>query len=278
MGPETVVRWLGAPRFRAREVGGRTRRAGVALGLAATPEGGDVLVVEAARLPGVGRLRVTGTVGPMVTESANVALTWVRSNADRLAGLGPGLNDATDVHVHLCEAARSKDGPSAGVALAAAVVSALTGQPVRGDAAMTGELTLSGTVEPVGGIRQKVLAACRAGMAEAVLPAANAADVAECFGRELPGGIRVRYARTMDDVLEVVLPDVFDVARIEGVGTDPPPPRRQARPPRVPVAGRDLAGRAGPAAPAPEVDEPARAPETRRLPRPTRLGWKTTAT
>ena len=108
-----------------------------------------MLVVEAARLPGVGRLRVTGTVGPMVTESANVALTWVRSNADRLAGLGPGLNDATDVHVHLGEAARSKDGPSAGVALAAAVVSALTGQPVRGDAAMTGELTLSGTVEPV---------------------------------------------------------------------------------------------------------------------------------
>ena len=149
MGPETVVRWLGSPRFRDREVGGRTRRAGVALGLAATPEGGDVLVVEAARLPGVGRLRVTGTVGPMVTESANVALTWVRSNADRLAGLGPGLNDATDVHVHLGEAARSKDGPSAGVALAAAVVSALTGQPVRGDAAMTGELTLSGTVEPV---------------------------------------------------------------------------------------------------------------------------------
>ena len=90
--------------------GGRSPAArGDALGLAATPEGGDVLVVEAARLPGVGRLRVTGTVGPMVTESANVALTWVRSNADRLAGLGPGLNDATDVHVHLGEAARSKE-------------------------------------------------------------------------------------------------------------------------------------------------------------------------
>ena len=102
-----VARGAAVPRPGGR--GGRTRWAGVALGLAATPEGGDVLVVEAARLPGVGRLRVTGTVGPMVTESANVALTWVRSNADRLAGLGPGLNDATDVHVHLGEAARSKE-------------------------------------------------------------------------------------------------------------------------------------------------------------------------
>ena len=130
----------------------------------------------------------------------------MRSNADRLAGLGAGLDDATDLHVHLGEAARSKDGPSAG----GAVVSALTGRPVRGDVAMTGELTLAGMVESVAGIREKTLAACRARMTAVLLPAANAADVDESFGDELPGGITVlRYATTMDGVLEVVLPDVL---------------------------------------------------------------------
>ena len=113
--------------------------------------------------PSAGRLRVTGTVGPMTRESANVAMTWVRSHAaERLVGAAR-FDDTTDVHVHLAEAARWKDGPSAGVTLAVALVSALTGQPVRGDAAMSGELTLAGTVEPVGGILEKVLGACRAG-------------------------------------------------------------------------------------------------------------------
>ena len=110
MGPETVTAWLGAPRFRDEEIASRTGRAGVALGLAATREGGDVLVVEATCFPGRGQLRVTGTVGPIVTESVNVALTWVRSNADRLADLDAGLDDAADLHVHVGEAARSKDG------------------------------------------------------------------------------------------------------------------------------------------------------------------------
>ena len=129
MGPETVTAWLGVPRFRDEEIADRTRRAGVALGLGATRGGGgDVVVVEATCLPGSGQLRVTGAVGSVMPESANVALTWVRSNADRLAGLDVGLDDATDVHVHLAEAARSKDGPSAGgtVAVAVAAVSALT--------------------------------------------------------------------------------------------------------------------------------------------------------
>ena len=132
---------------------------------------------------------------------------WVRSHAERLAGAAR-LDESTDMHVHLAEAARWKDGPSAGVALAAALVSALTGQPARSGVAMTGELTLAGTVEPVGGIREKVLGACRARMAAVVLPVANEADIAESFGGELPGGITVHYARTMDDVLEMVLPDL----------------------------------------------------------------------
>ena len=207
MGPEAMSAWLRAPRFRDEEVAARTRRPGVALGLAVTGEGGDVLLVEAACLPGRGKLHVTGTAGPMMRESANVAVTWVRSHAERLAGAAR-LDESTDVHVHLAEAARWKDGPSAGVALAAALVSALTGQPARSGVAMTGELTLAGTVEPVGGIREKVLGACRARMAAVVLPVANEADIAESFGGELPGGITVHYARTMDDVLEIVLPDV----------------------------------------------------------------------
>ena len=148
----------------------------------------------------------TNGVGTLITmESANVALTWVRSNASRLAGVDAGFDEGADVHVHLAEAARGKDGPSAAVTLAVAVVSAL---PVRGDVAMTGELTLAGRVEPVAGIREKVLAASRSGMMAVLLPAANAADVVESFGDELPGGITARSATTMDDVLEVVLPDV----------------------------------------------------------------------
>ena len=208
MKPETVARWLGAPRFRDEELTGRTRRPGVALGLGVTARGGDVLVVEAARLPGGGALRVTGTVGPKLTESAQVAVTWVRANAGRFAALHAGFDDATDLHVHLPDAGWSKDGASAGVTLAVAIVSTLTARPVQGDVAMTGELTLGGQVEPVAGIREKVLAACRAGMATVVLPAANEPDVGENFPRGLPDGISVHYAETMDQVLKVALPDV----------------------------------------------------------------------
>ena len=131
-----------------------------------------------------GSLRVTGTVGPKLTESAQVALTWVRANAGRFASLHASFDDAFDLlHVHLPRAGRSKDGASAGVTVAAAIVSALTGRPVRRDVAMTGELTLGGQVEPVAEIREKVLAACRSGMATVVLPAANEADVGESFLR-----------------------------------------------------------------------------------------------
>ena len=127
----------------------------------------------------------------------------MRTNAGRFAGVDASFDDTTDLHVHLPEAARSKDGASAGVTLAVAIASALTGQPGRGDVAMTGELTLGGQVEPVAGIREKVLAACRAGMVTVVLPASNEADVGESFPDGPPPGIRVRYASTMDEVLEV---------------------------------------------------------------------------
>ncbi len=208
MGPETVAAWLGAPPFRDEEIAARSRRPGVAVGLAATPEGGGVVVVEVSRLPGCGSLRVTGTVGAMMKESVAVALTWVRSHPDRFPRVAARFDDATDVHVHVDDAGHSKDGPSAGVTFAAALVSALAGQPVRRDVAMSGELTLAGTVEPVASIREKVLAACRAGMTAVILPAANKADVTDIFGDELPCRITIHYARTMDDVFEMVLGDI----------------------------------------------------------------------
>ena len=135
---------------------------------------------------------------------------WVRANARRFASRHASLDDAFDLlHVRLPRAGRLKDGASAGVTIAVAIVSALTGQPVRGDVAMTGKLTLWGQVEPVAGIRQKVLAACRAGMATVVLPAANEVDVGESFPGGLPSGISVRYASIMDEVLTVALPGVL---------------------------------------------------------------------
>ena len=209
MEPETVAAWLGAAPFRKDDAGDRTRRPGVALGLAATIAGGEVVVVEARCLPGSGVLRVTGGAGEALRESAHVARTWVRANAARFAGNATVVDDKTDVHVHLPAGAHSKDGPSAGVTLVAALVSAVTGKPARGDVAMTGEATLAGTLERVGGIREKVLGACRRGLAAVVLPASNEPDVVEGFGDGLPDDLRVHYAATIDDVLRVALPDVM---------------------------------------------------------------------
>ena len=168
-----------------------------------------MLFVEARAVPGRGRLRVTGALGPLATESAHVALTWVRDNADRLEGVDAGFDRAVDVHVHLPAGGEPKDGVSAGVTIAVVLVSALTGRLVRGGVAMTGELTLSGASAPVGGIRSKVLAACRVGMAGVILPQANRQDVNESLGGALPPGLDVHYAVTMDDVLKVALPDVL---------------------------------------------------------------------
>ena len=139
-----------------------------------------------------------------------MALTWVRDNADRLEGVDAGFDRAVDVHVHLAAGREPKDGVSAGVTIAVALVSALTGRAVRGGVAMTGELTLSGALAPVGGIRSKVLAACRVGLAGVILPQANRQDVNESLGGALPPGLDVHYAVTMDDVLKVALPDVLE--------------------------------------------------------------------
>jgi len=148
------------PRFELEEVEQRTRVPGVVTGLAWTPAGGDVLFVEATRMRGARTLTLTGQLGDVMKESVQAALSWVRSHAGEL-GIDPEFWERSDVHVHVPAGAIPKDGPSAGVTMATALVSLLTGRPVRSDLAMTGEISLSGRVLPVGGIKEKVLAAHR---------------------------------------------------------------------------------------------------------------------
>ncbi len=150
----------------------RTKEPGVAIGLAWTPVGGEVLFIEASRMAGTGSLTLTGQLGDVMKESARAALSWLRTHA-REYGIDPDFFKTAEMHVHVPSGAIPKDGPSAGVTMAAAMASELTGRPVRGDMAMTGEITLSGRVLPVGGIKEKVLAARRVGIREVILPQAE---------------------------------------------------------------------------------------------------------
>jgi ATP-dependent Lon protease len=168
---------LGPARFE-NEVAERTSVPGVATGLAWTPVGGDILFIEATRTPGNGKLILTGQLGDVMRESAQAALTLVKARADVL-GIDPLLFEKCDVHVHVPAGATPKDGPSAGVAMFTALVSLLTGRNVRGDTAMTGEISLRGLVLPVGGIKEKVAAAARAGITRVMLPARNRKDLDE---------------------------------------------------------------------------------------------------
>src|SRR5690606_21738182 len=168
---------LGPPRFED-EVALRTALPGVATGLAWTPVGGDILFIEANRSPGSGKLILTGQLGEVMKESAQAALTLIKNRADSL-GFSPSVFDGHDIHVHVPAGAIPKDGPSAGVAMYIALASLLTGRTVRNDVAMTGEITLRGLVMPVGGIKEKVLAAHRAGIRTVMLPARNRRDFEE---------------------------------------------------------------------------------------------------
>jgi ATP-dependent Lon protease len=149
---------------------------GVATGLAWTPVGGDILFIEAARMPGSGRLTLTGQLGDVMKESAQAALTLVKARAQSL-GISPELLRKSDIHVHVPAGATPKDGPSAGVAMFTALTSLLTGRPVRNDIAMTGEISLRGLVLPIGGVKEKVLAALRAGITTVMLPERNRRDL-----------------------------------------------------------------------------------------------------
>jgi ATP-dependent Lon protease len=198
-----VRAWLGRARFRP-EIRKRTSDPGVATGLAVTPVGGDILFIEATAVPGEGRLIVTGQLGDVMRESAQAALSWVRGHARDL-GLEGDWFDGRDVHIHVPAGAVPKDGPSAGIAMATALASLAMGTPVSEEVAMTGEITLTGQVLPIGGVRDKVLAAQRAGISTVILPRENEADL-----DDLPRDVRKQMtfvlADHVDEVMEAAFP------------------------------------------------------------------------
>ena len=203
---EIVQEFLGGIKVRSEgEIAERTKRAGVVVGLAWTPSGGDVLFVEANQMKGKGGLTITGQIQDVMRESMQAALSWVRSNA-KLLGIDEEFFANHDIHIHVPAGAIPKDGPSAGVTIVTALVSLLTGKQVRPLTAMTGEITLSGNVLPVGGIKEKVLAAKRAGVHDVILPAENKTNVEEDLTPEQLLGLSTHYVKTIDEVLEFALP------------------------------------------------------------------------
>jgi ATP-dependent Lon protease len=203
---EVIQEFLGGIKVRVdTEIAERTKRAGVAVGLAWTPAGGDILFIEANRMKGKGGFTMTGQIGEVMQESMQAALTWVRSNAREL-GLEEDLLKDTDLHIHVPAGAIPKDGPSAGVTMATALVSLLTDRPVHPLTAMTGEITLSGNVLPVGGIKEKFLAAKRAGVKTVILPTENRLNVEEDLTPDQIEAVDIHYASRIEDVLAVALP------------------------------------------------------------------------
>jgi ATP-dependent Lon protease len=202
--PETVRQFLGRPiYFGNEEVEVRTSIPGVATGLAYTPVGGDVLFIEATRMPGGKGFQVTGSLGNVMQESAKAALSYVRSRAEQI-GLDQSFFEKSDFHLHIPGGAQPKDGPSAGVTMATALVSLVAGRLVRPDVGMTGEITLRGQVLPVGGIKEKVLAAHRSGLKTVILPNRNEADL-EDLPEEVRESIKFVFVESVDEVLEAAL-------------------------------------------------------------------------
>ena len=198
--PDVVFELLGAPSFLDEEMEERTKEPGVAIGLAWTPAGGDVLFIEASRMAGTGSLTLTGQLGDVMKESARAALSWFRAHAATY-GADPDFFKNAEIHLHVPSGAIPKDGPSAGVTIATALASELTRRPVRGDIAMTGEITLSGRVLPVGGIKEKVLAARRVGIREVIMPRQNEKNVNEDLSPELRKELTIHFVQSVDEVL-----------------------------------------------------------------------------
>jgi ATP-dependent Lon protease len=194
---ELLREWLGPRRF-SGEVRRRTSDPGVATGLAYTSVGGDILFIEATAYPGKGRLTITGQLGEVMQESAQAALSWVRAHADDL-GLAEDWFADHDVHIHVPAGAVPKDGPSAGVTMATAIASLVRGEPVADDIGMTGEITLTGQVLPIGGLREKSLAAQRAGLKRVIFPRENEPDLDE-LPPETRKALRFVPAETIEDV------------------------------------------------------------------------------
>lgn len=237
---ETIVReFLGRPRFLGNEeITIRTSQPGVATGLAWTPVGGDVLFIEATRMPGGKGFTVTGSIGNVMQESARAALSLVRSQSEHL-GIPTDFFENTDIHVHIPAGAQPKDGPSAGVTIVTALVSLLTGRPVKSDVGMTGEITLRGQVLPIGGVKEKVLAAHRAGLKTVILPKYNEVDL-----DDIPAEIRKEIAFVMveqiDEVLSSALAELPPGSNESKQSPEAAPSKRSRR--RKAVANENYAG------------------------------------
>jgi ATP-dependent Lon protease len=197
-----VTEFLGVPRYRTT-LAEESNEVGIATGLAWTEVGGEILVIEATLMPGKGHLTLTGKLGDVMQESAQAAMSYVRTKAEEF-GIAKDFNRKADVHVHVPEGAIPKDGPSAGITLATALVSALTRVPVRKDVAMTGEITLRGKVLPIGGVKEKVLGAHRAGIKNIILPKDNEKDLAD-IPKNVLDTLGIYMVESMDEVLKIAL-------------------------------------------------------------------------
>ena len=213
IGPDQVRELLGRPRFFYEELAARTSQPGVAIGVGVTGVGGDIMFLEATRMPGKGSLLVTGQLGDVMRESAQAAMSYVRSRAKEL-DIDPDFFQSSDLHIHVPAGAIPKDGPSAGVAMTVALISLLSGVPVRDDVAMTGEITLRGQVLPVGGIKEKALAARRAGINRFILPKRNEVDLDD-LPKELKEEMTFILAERIEDVLAAAMPPEF-LQRLSG--------------------------------------------------------------
>jgi ATP-dependent Lon protease len=194
-----VHKFLGVPKY-LPEAEQEEDEIGVSTGLAWTESGGDVLYIEATVMKGKGQLTLTGHLGDVMKESAQAALSYVRSR-EKLLGINPDVFSKIDIHIHVPAGAIPKDGPSAGITMATAIASILSGIPVRRDVAMTGEITLRGRVLPIGGLKEKILAAKRAKISTVILPQRNEKDIEE-IPKHLLRGVTLEFAKTMDDVLK----------------------------------------------------------------------------
>jgi len=202
---EVVREHLGVPKFRAeKEVEERVKQPGVAVGLVWTPAGGDVVFIEASRMRGGKQFTMTGSLGEVMQESMRAALSWVRSNSERYA-IDPDFFSTQDIHIHVPAGGIPKDGPSAGIAMVTALVSLLSGRQVRPRVAMTGEISLSGIVLPIGGVKEKVLGAKRAGIRVVILPEDNEPNVKQDLQPHMLEGLEIHYVSTLDQVLELAL-------------------------------------------------------------------------
>jgi ATP-dependent Lon protease len=213
-----VAELLGPVRF-FRELSERAGRPGVATGLAWTQVGGEILFVESSMMRGKGKVTITGRLGDVMKESALAALTWIRSNGPEL-GLDPGVFEKSDFHIHIPAGAIPKDGPSAGLTLACSLVSLLTGLPVAPELAMTGEVTLRGKVLPVGGIKEKVIAAKSAGIRRVVLPSKNEKDL-EDVSEPVRAALQFQFVSEIDEVLDIAFGEALRKREWSGPGLGP---------------------------------------------------------